>query len=955
MGSETFELYLLLALKDQGRFVGDVTRSNARLAETAKHAKSTSQASNALGASLTATGKQSVATAAGLAAMATESKNAGRAATDAGRSTTAATRSVASGELSLEEQRRAAQSLQRQRSAALLSQLKQEEATRRRVTAEEQRAAQNAKASLSDMESLRSAVRKDLVVGGVGVGTLYLMSKGIKVAGDFEQSMTDLKVAIAEVGKDGTPNMAKLNDQMSRFQALGIGLGNSLPGSTEDFVQMFTTLKQGGMQTERILGGAGKAVANLAVVTHQNPAELAKDYAQFGEMFQLSTQEEWTKSADLFARIYRATGVQSGEMVQGLKFAQIRAGANLGLRGLEGADQLGRILGTLRTSGLEGGFGGRELSRFLMQLAEYQKMAAKLKKSEGIDLHAKGIDLKFFDQGKFMGFDNVFKQLEKLRVLTEEERIKVGSKIFTAEGTAIATAFMNAGEEGWKKINDRVDAVLPLEQQITQITATWNAKLENVEGTLKNLAATGFTPLLNQLKPVLDLSNEWVGDLQELAAAHPGAAAVLGDLAGIGGVAVTLTAAVKAGTTAWGLYTLSSTAAARALQGEAMAATEASEATAAVNSRVLGLKNISAMKMTVTIAAVFVGFEMLQWLYDENKKYQAELKRRQEQVAATHEDSMMSRAAYAPRGAYWQMKQSLTQAERLSVTGSTVAARKEGADRAAELRGPVVAEEAKRATRDKEAQDMFSALSMQPAFKKLVFEPGSKGEVVGWQHEMAALIREQGLFTDPRTLSSVLLQVQRGDIARTREGGGRFLPEEIERLKGAISEARPNELKLATDEMTNEIMNLAKESSGVVTNLQNMNEWFGSKLPGSFDRMSSAASQFIFALDSVRPPSFNFGSDGPIIKKPGQKSSFLSHFDQGAEYIERGGLAIIHAGEKIVPARASARYREEARQQVVQHHHHGSRTVHLHVYGVNDPETLARMVAHELEIQQERA
>src|SRR5260370_5675751 len=222
---------------------------------------------------------------------------------------------------------------------------------------------------------------------------------------------------------------------MARFQTLGIKLGNTLAGSTQDFVEMFTVLKQGGMQTERILGGAAQAVANLAVVTHQNPAELGKEFAQFGEMFQLNTQKEWNQAADVFARVYRATGVTSSEMVQGLKFAQVRAGANIGLKGLAGAEDLCRILVTLRTFGLEGGFGGRELSRFLMQLASYDKMAKKLKKTEGIDLHARGIDLKFFDQGKFMGFDNVFKQLEKLRVLTEEERVKVGAKGFTAEGT----------------------------------------------------------------------------------------------------------------------------------------------------------------------------------------------------------------------------------------------------------------------------------------------------------------------------------------------------------------------------------------------------------------------------------------------------------------------------------------------------------------------------------------
>src|SRR5260370_7678919 len=100
---------------------------------------------------------------------------------------------------------------------------------------------------------------------------------------------------------------------MARFQTLGIKLGNTLPGSTQDFVEMFTVLKQGGMQTERILGGAAQAVANLAVVTHQNPAELGKEFAQLGEMFQLNTQKEWNQAPSVFAPVYLAPAVTSPE------------------------------------------------------------------------------------------------------------------------------------------------------------------------------------------------------------------------------------------------------------------------------------------------------------------------------------------------------------------------------------------------------------------------------------------------------------------------------------------------------------------------------------------------------------------------------------------------------------------------------------------------------------------
>lgn len=410
------------------------------------------------------------------------------------------------------------------------------------------------RAMLQTFEQLRGNLKRGLAIGGVGLGTLGALRGGVKSAGDFEAATTELRLAVQQLGKDGSTDLSKLNDQMGRFEQLGMKLGNTLPGSTQDFLEMFTVLKQGGLQTETILGGAGAAVANLAVVTGSVPKDLAKEYAQFGEQFQLKP-EEFKKSADLISRLYRATGLESSELIQGSKFFQLRAGLPLGLKGLQGAEQGGRLLATLRTFGLEGGVGGRELADFVIGLKFNKKN--QITALQG--LHKQGIDLQFFGKkGEFLGFDNLFKQMEKLRHLSTEKSLDINEKLFGKEAMGVAAAFTQAGVEGWNRINARIDSVPPLQDQINQKTATYNAKLENILGTLENIKATAFTPLLDQLKPGLDKVNALAGSVQELAKGHPEATKLIADFAVLAGVTLTVTGGIKAMSAAYKLWRIAS-------------------------------------------------------------------------------------------------------------------------------------------------------------------------------------------------------------------------------------------------------------------------------------------------------------------------------------------------------------------------------------------------------------
>lgn len=398
------------------------------------------------------------------------------------------------------------------------------------------------KRSLKSMEDLRSQFRQGLTFGGIGVAGLLALTKGIKAAGDFESVMSDLRLTFSEGGKD----VAKIADQLNRVEQLTVKLGNALPGNTADFVQMVTVLRQGGLEAETILNGAGEAVANLAVVTKQVPRDLAKDFAQFGQQFKLKP-EEFTKAADLFSRIYSRSGLGSSELIEGSKYFQLRAGAPLGLKGIEGAETGARLMAAMKKLGLEGSVAGTGTATFFKEIADPKKLA-KLRKETGVDLQ-------FFDQkGGFLGIDNAFKQMEKLRALSTQMRITSLDKLVGSEGAAVGSSISEMGLSGWKQFNAELDKSASLEDAIKTKTADFNAKMEALSGTIDNIKVAVFGPMLDTLKPLVDLANAAASEFQEFAKAHPVLAKIVTQLVGLASVGLTVVGAVKGMTAAYGLW-----------------------------------------------------------------------------------------------------------------------------------------------------------------------------------------------------------------------------------------------------------------------------------------------------------------------------------------------------------------------------------------------------------------
>jgi TP901 family phage tail tape measure protein len=280
------------------------------------------------------------------------------------------------------------------------------------------------------------------------------------------------------------------------------------------------------VQATDIINGIGEATAYLAVATDASPKELAKDLAQYGQQFQLAAGE-YLELANLFAKIRAGAGLESGTLIEGSKYFQLRAGAPLGLKGIQGARQGALLMASVKELGLEGTVGGTGLSNFFSELAKKKKLDA-LRKNFGIDLNI------FDKKGNFLGVEQVFSEMEKFRKLSTQQQINALNQLGGDQGMAAGMVMIQKGAEGWQKIVDKVERASDLQSTINVKTETFNSKLEAVLGTGENLVARTFTPLLNKLKPAADGVNTLLAGMEGFAKSNPALSNTLTSIVGLG-------------------------------------------------------------------------------------------------------------------------------------------------------------------------------------------------------------------------------------------------------------------------------------------------------------------------------------------------------------------------------------------------------------------------------------
>jgi TP901 family phage tail tape measure protein len=384
-----------------------------------------------------------------------------------------------------------------------------------------------------------------------GMIMMGLMKKPIEAANDLDDAMTNLRVAMMD-------NLGQIPSQFAEINKQAIELGNALPGTTADFANAATALLENGTALDTVVGGGLKAASYLSVVLKMNASDAAEMVAKFREAYGLS-QNELTKMADLTQKAKFAFGLNPDD----IKYAAAYSGSTLnqlGLTGVENAKKMLELQGYARQQSMSGSEFGTNFSQMLNQIGQLQTKLQRHSlpmRQTNEELARFGIHLQFFDKkGNFEGIDNLVAQMQKLRVLSQQERLFVTNRLFGMEGGRIAGQMIKMGTEGLQRQNDLLNHRADLEQMIAEASKSNRNTNERLGGTFSNLQAAFIQPAIDKLKPYEDKLNEITGGpLQKFVEEHKTMATVIGTSAlafgalavGIGGVALAIGGLARAG------------------------------------------------------------------------------------------------------------------------------------------------------------------------------------------------------------------------------------------------------------------------------------------------------------------------------------------------------------------------------------------------------------------------
>lgn len=352
---------------------------------------------------------------------------------------------------------------------------------------------------------------------GMGVAAGASLAPAVMAFASAEEAMTRLKVTMMDSSGQVSKDFKGIND-------LATELGGKLPGNTADFQNMMAKLVQQGISTKAILGGVGKAAAYIGVQMKM-PFEQAAEFAAKMQDATKTTEGDMLDLMDVIQKAYYL-GVDSSNMQQG--FSKLAAGMDMiKMRGLEGAKAMAPLLVMADQAAMAGEAAGnayRKVFQASFNTGKIEK-ANKILAGEGI----KG--LSFTDKkGEFAGIQNMFSQLEKLKMLSTEKRVGVIKTIFgdDAETLQVVSLLMEKGFAGYKdtmkKMDDQASLDKRVEEQLGTLTLAWEAAM----GSMTNmLAAFG-----SQIAPALKDFAAWIGkvtqQLNEWISANPELAATLG-------------------------------------------------------------------------------------------------------------------------------------------------------------------------------------------------------------------------------------------------------------------------------------------------------------------------------------------------------------------------------------------------------------------------------------------
>ncbi|MGQ5525172.1 phage tail tape measure protein [Chitinimonas sp. PSY-7] len=365
---------------------------------------------------------------------------------------------------------------------------------------ERMRQAAAARAQYDKAQAMRNNIAgNSAAMLGAGVVAGRALMTPVSAYASAEDASTGLRVAM--MGQGG-----KVKQEYADIVALAEKLGDRLPGTTADFQEMMTMLTRQGISAKAILGGVGEATAYLGVQL-KLPYAQAAEYAAKLQDATGALEQDMMGVMDTIQRTFYV-GVDTSNMVSAFS----KLGPALDLikqKGLSGAKAMAPLLAMADQTGLVGESAGNAFRKVFQR-----SMDAKSVGKGNELLQGSGIKLDFTNgKGGFGSLEQMFKQLDKLKQLTDEKRLALIKEVWgdDAETQQALKVMIDGGAEGYAEMLAKMAEQASLQERVNEQLGTLKNLWDAASGTFTNaLVAFG-----EAIAPELKALTEWIGDVSE--------------------------------------------------------------------------------------------------------------------------------------------------------------------------------------------------------------------------------------------------------------------------------------------------------------------------------------------------------------------------------------------------------------------------------------------------------
>lgn len=366
--------------------------------------------------------------------------------------------------------------------------------------------------------SVSSVGRNLFGTGLIAGGTL---AKPIAAFAQLEDASIRLKATMMD--KNG------MTGAFAQVNALAVKLGDQLPGTSADFLNMMAALKAQGISDESILGGVGEASAKMAVLLKKTPEEMAVFSAKLKTALGVA-DSDMLQFMDTIQRTY-FMGVDATEMMYA--FAR-SAGAlkTIKQQGLEA----GKALAPLYAIWVKGGMSGETVGTGFASITGALLDAKKVGKGNAL-LKAMGMGpLKFTDKkGNFAGIENMIQQFDKLKNLDATKLNAVLKEIFGGgQDQQMVATLVTEGIDGYRRQVEAMEQQADLQKRVGAQLKTLANLWEAATGTFTNLLASLGEAMGDDLKALTVWFGELSASIKSMVEENPALFKMLGQVALLG-------------------------------------------------------------------------------------------------------------------------------------------------------------------------------------------------------------------------------------------------------------------------------------------------------------------------------------------------------------------------------------------------------------------------------------